>query len=622
MTDMQTVVVSPRILAGLLYRLSALSPIAKAAARHEGEMARLLYRAFKDAQKQVSMEELTDVLSLGHPGTGSPLFVLQPTIDSLLEPTAFGALHEPFMRAAAGKKSVQSVLSATMKSGAAASEVCAVGGKLTEKEIDAQMEALELKADKLFDSGIYPGSAAYDKIQKQMLALDDLLVGFKPPKLPAGLKPTKFSSPKSSAKPAKPAKNTSKLSPIEQKTLRDYVEGGDSVNIGLRKGKIEKRFSGYIKALDGLMKPLPAAKTVTRYIPKDVLKDLKPGTRFTDRGFVSTTTLKNEWDIAALLEDIGLESAANVSKVVITAPKGTQAIEIAKTMRGMDLAASFRGPVEWSVEGEILFARDLTYKVTKVVVKGGQRTIHVTIEKAAKKAGSFDAGKVAEKVARRDVSSAAAGPRKNVTVAPKPRTLNPEWKEHISGTYADSQKLSKLVPWQGSIYKTSEVLSDITDYGRIGSSINKELRKGLRPKEIKALDAYQAKWGPKLKSGVDVYRGVVLRNVDADALTVGSAVLDKGYQSATTAYRLAEQFARGAGKGQQSVVFVIKSPGAAATGLTGQAEMLARANGGDEFIFKRSQKFKVISRRTVVVGGPVGSKFARSVLEITLRAVK
>ena len=46
-----------------------LTPVAKAAARHERALARVFLAGVKRGQDAVPMEELIDVLSLGHPGT-------------------------------------------------------------------------------------------------------------------------------------------------------------------------------------------------------------------------------------------------------------------------------------------------------------------------------------------------------------------------------------------------------------------------------------------------------------------------------------------------------------------------------------------------------------------------
>lgn len=72
--------------ATLLFRLasSRLSPVAESAAKHERSLRRLILDAVEQARAAVPMTELIDVLSLGHPGTGAPLYILEPSVQVLV----------------------------------------------------------------------------------------------------------------------------------------------------------------------------------------------------------------------------------------------------------------------------------------------------------------------------------------------------------------------------------------------------------------------------------------------------------------------------------------------------------------------------------------------------------
>jgi len=77
--------VSSSLAATLLIRLTAekLSPLAKAAGRKERSIRRVLLSAFRAAKGALDMQALEDSMSYGHHGTGAPLYVVQPVIDSL-----------------------------------------------------------------------------------------------------------------------------------------------------------------------------------------------------------------------------------------------------------------------------------------------------------------------------------------------------------------------------------------------------------------------------------------------------------------------------------------------------------------------------------------------------------
>lgn len=116
---------SSRAVATLVHRLCApkLTPVAKAAFKHERALARVFLNAIKQAQDAVPMSELEQALNV--PGTGAPLYVLQPVFDMLLEQTEHRE-YAPYMRVAAASDSVANVLGQTMADGAASNELCVV----------------------------------------------------------------------------------------------------------------------------------------------------------------------------------------------------------------------------------------------------------------------------------------------------------------------------------------------------------------------------------------------------------------------------------------------------------------------------------------------------------------
>jgi len=120
---------SPRAVATLVHRLCTpkLTPVAKAAHRHEAAMRRVFLNAVKEVQDAIPMDQLLEVLNLGIGGTGAPLYVLQPVFDMLLEQTALTHQHSPYMRAAAAAGgTVSGVLGAALADGAGAGEFCVV----------------------------------------------------------------------------------------------------------------------------------------------------------------------------------------------------------------------------------------------------------------------------------------------------------------------------------------------------------------------------------------------------------------------------------------------------------------------------------------------------------------
>lgn len=119
---MPELTISSHAAATLIARLSAkkLSPLAEAARRHERAFVRVFLDAIAEAQDAIVLQDLIGVLSLGHPGTGAPLFVLQPIFDGLLEHTKLTQPHEPYVRTmeVRRKPTLQQVYHRALKSGA------------------------------------------------------------------------------------------------------------------------------------------------------------------------------------------------------------------------------------------------------------------------------------------------------------------------------------------------------------------------------------------------------------------------------------------------------------------------------------------------------------------------
>jgi len=126
MTQLQ---IAPRTLAKVLVRIckSKSHPVAEAADRLVPRMKRTIIQSVQTIQDAVPMSDLEQVLSLGHPGTGAPLFVLEEVIQQL-EGLLLG--QSP-MRTAAGKTDLPSILNQAIKVGAEAVELCVIGEKGT-----------------------------------------------------------------------------------------------------------------------------------------------------------------------------------------------------------------------------------------------------------------------------------------------------------------------------------------------------------------------------------------------------------------------------------------------------------------------------------------------------------
>lgn len=133
----QTFEISPEVVATLLARLcvDADSPVAKAATRHEAKVKRLFLRSVKQVQNAIPMEELEAVLSLGHPGTGAPVYVLEEAI-SKFSSALVNDSHRNAMRAAE-EGPLSSALGAAMASGAKATELCVTEPVLSAKKVTA-----------------------------------------------------------------------------------------------------------------------------------------------------------------------------------------------------------------------------------------------------------------------------------------------------------------------------------------------------------------------------------------------------------------------------------------------------------------------------------------------------
>jgi hypothetical protein len=117
---------SPRLAAGLLaLRLGErrLSPVARAARRHERAFQRWFRAAVRRAQEATNIAELVEALGL--PGTGAVMHVVQPVVEDFLGPVDVsvpGAVH-PYFRVSAAASGEQVIVGA-LKAGALAEDVC------------------------------------------------------------------------------------------------------------------------------------------------------------------------------------------------------------------------------------------------------------------------------------------------------------------------------------------------------------------------------------------------------------------------------------------------------------------------------------------------------------------
>lgn len=124
-----------RSAATLIVRLSAskLSPVAKAAQKHEAGVERLTIAAVRAARSNVPMDALEDVLALGHTGAGAPLYIVEPAIQTIYD-ELFGemtdeqigdASHRTFLRElkAPKKKLPKSLADANVDGAKAAMQV-------------------------------------------------------------------------------------------------------------------------------------------------------------------------------------------------------------------------------------------------------------------------------------------------------------------------------------------------------------------------------------------------------------------------------------------------------------------------------------------------------------------
>lgn len=118
--------VSPEVASHFIARVLAPTPaVAKAAQRSRGAMKRLFKSAVKDVKALVSVDELTQILSLGNAGTGAPLYYLQPAIQSIADAlvgeqslTQIHRTHYKTLRAS--PKKLPMILQDTMMAGARA----------------------------------------------------------------------------------------------------------------------------------------------------------------------------------------------------------------------------------------------------------------------------------------------------------------------------------------------------------------------------------------------------------------------------------------------------------------------------------------------------------------------
>ena len=137
--------------------------------------------------------------------------------------------------------------------------------------------------------------------------------------------------------------------------LDNYVgDGYYSINNYLRTNTVEGfdrlAIANRVSILDSLMSPAETDKTIYRGVyPGELaekLKDLEPGDRFSDKGFISTSESKSfaeQWSTSSV-------SGAGVL-MTIDAPAGTMNIKIDDVVSGVNS------------EQEVILARETTFEV-------------------------------------------------------------------------------------------------------------------------------------------------------------------------------------------------------------------------------------------------------------------
>ena len=140
-------------------------------------------------------------------------------------------------------------------------------------------------------------------------------------------------------------------------SLSDYVQNTHfHINRSLREGRKWQGadVSGNVRELDGLLKGRETQESVTvwRGVDEDFFKTLKPGKRFHDRGFVSTTLVK----VVVEPNQFGISYDRPFDAVMtIVVPKGIRAYYVG-TVGGGYHANEF----------EFLLQRGLTFEVVSV----------------------------------------------------------------------------------------------------------------------------------------------------------------------------------------------------------------------------------------------------------------
>lgn len=89
------------------------------------KIRRVILDAFQTAREEVVIQDLVDVLSLGHSGTGAPLHVLEGVLQ-LLETELLGTKLRTALRTAKTGENLKSVLHGTLKAGAQSKELCVI----------------------------------------------------------------------------------------------------------------------------------------------------------------------------------------------------------------------------------------------------------------------------------------------------------------------------------------------------------------------------------------------------------------------------------------------------------------------------------------------------------------
>ncbi len=193
--------VSRRVVVGALARfLASEAPIARAADRLRPRFITTFNRAVEAAQDAIPMQELENALSVGHPGTGAPLHILEDALQAFEEALLGNVDSDPRFRSAETPSGLPGAMLDTVAAGAKAVDLCVLptGNEpiLKAKKITATQSQIKEIWD-LSKAGQSASSVAAKtgftveqvkwvnfKIKNQIPQLMKVLGPYAPPKIP------------------------------------------------------------------------------------------------------------------------------------------------------------------------------------------------------------------------------------------------------------------------------------------------------------------------------------------------------------------------------------------------------------------------------------------------------